>query len=120
MKKRPLQVSLRVKLPSLVEFTVGDRVQLDRLVVAPNGYLAERHGELLSPGVTALAQGDYFFKTLSHAHLKVIYGGVDTVLRDGKDLPPPVVSGSVPSPPSRGDAPSGETPMFTIEQVVEP
>jgi hypothetical protein len=117
--KRPRQVSLRVKQSSLVELTIGDRVQLDRLVPSPDGFLAERHGDLLTAGVAtlALAQGHYFFKTLSPAHLKVVHGGVDIEIGEGtKDLPPPpVVSGKSPSPSGRGDEPTGEPPGFTIE-----
>jgi hypothetical protein len=37
MKKRPLQVALHVREPSVIEFTVGDRVQLDRLAPSAQG-----------------------------------------------------------------------------------
>jgi hypothetical protein len=80
LKKRALQVSLHVREPSVVELTVGERVQFDRLAPSHHGYVAERHGNLLDPGVTTLtlAQGHYFFKTLTDINLKVVRGGVDT------------------------------------------
>jgi hypothetical protein len=123
MRKQPLQVSLHVKQPSLVKLTIADRVQLDRLVPSPDGYLAERHGDLLVAGVAtlALAQGHYFFKTLSPAHLKVIHGGVDAaqgvITKDGP--PPPIGQGNIPSPSSRGSDASSELLRFTIEQTEE-
>src|SRR5215475_2623020 len=78
VKRKPLHVSLHACEPSVVEVTVGDRVQLDRLTPSPRGYLAERHGRLLDPGMTtvALEPGHYFFKTLSDANLRVVTGGV--------------------------------------------
>jgi hypothetical protein len=125
MKKPPLQVSLHVKQPSVVELTVGDNVQLDRLTPSPRGHIAERLGELLRPGVATLEleQGFYWFKTLSEAHLKVVQGGVDTsvVVANPKDpwpdLPPLVET--PPSPVGRGDEPSGEAPVLTVEHAPE-
>jgi hypothetical protein len=120
VKKKALRVSLDVQQPSIVELTVGDRVQLDRLVPSTDGYVAERHGDLIQRGVTtlALAQGLYAFKTLSAANLKVVQGGVmAAVLTDTK--------GGTPDPPSTvggplqlggaGDDPSDEPPAFTVE-----
>lgn len=71
MEQRALQVSLHAREASVVELTVEDRVQVDRLTRSMHGYLAERHGSLLEPGVTtlALAQGHYVFRTLSDSHL---------------------------------------------------
>jgi hypothetical protein len=125
MKKKPLQVSLYVKQPSVVELTVGDKVQLDRLMPASHGYVAEHHGALLGPGVTMLRldQGCYFFKTLSEAHLRVVHGGVDTTARinDPKNpWPPPVMSDEAPPGAGiRGDEPSGEAPALTVEHAPE-
>jgi hypothetical protein len=115
MKRKPLQVSLHAREPSVVELTLGDRVQLDRVTLSPHGYLAERHGRLLDPGVhtVALPPGHYFFKTLSDTHLRVVTGGVASRLAtDDKDKwpdPLPVV------PDARGDEIAGELPSFTIE-----
>ena len=118
MKRKPLQVNLHAREPSVVEFTVGDRVQLDHLTRAPRGYLAERHGRLLDPGTTrvALPPGHYFFKTLSDAHLRVVTGGVsaDTAV-NGKDDPPEHVTAGNPAPPAMGDEAPGERPILTIE-----
>ena len=126
MKKKPLQVALHVKQPSVVELTVGDRVQLDRLTPSPHGHVAERCGDLLSPGVTtvALEQGFYLFKTLSEARLKIVQGGVETIVieSDPKDpWPiPPVVSGEgSPRAAGRGDEPAGKAPGLTVEHTQE-
>jgi len=119
VKRKPLHVSLHVREPSVVDLTVGDRVQLDRVVPTPgpsqNGSLAERHGRLLDPGVTRLAlpAGRYFFKTLSDANLRVVTGGVAAGShandKDGT-FPDPLAS-----PAPRGDERPGESPRFTIE-----
>ena len=118
MKRKPLHVSLHAREPSVVELTVGDRVQIDRLTPAARGYLAERHGRLLTPGTTTLAlePGHYFFKSLSDANLRVVTGGVAARIaeEETKDPPPdpPKVSDV---PPARGDELPGEPPSFTIE-----
>jgi hypothetical protein len=119
MKRKALRVSLDVRQPSIVELTVGDRVQLDRLVPSTDCYVAERHGDLIQPGVTTLAleQGLYAFKTLSPAHLKVVQGGVKAAVSNGTKggLPDPPRLGAVPLPLSgAGDEPSGEPPAFTV------
>ena len=125
MKRKPLQVALHVQQPSVVELTVGDRVQLDRLTPSPHGHIAERCGDLLSPGVTTLAleQGFYFFKTLAEAHLKLVNGGVQTTLEidDPKNpWPPPAMPGETPPPtPIKGDEPAGEAPALTVEHTRE-
>jgi hypothetical protein len=114
MKRKPLQVSLHALEPSVVELTVGDRVQLDRLTPSPRGYLAERHGRLLDQGVTtvALPPGQYFFQTLSDTHLRVVAGGVAArIATSDKDKWPD------PLPAARGDEVSGEPPRFTIEHA---
>ena len=118
MKKRPLQVSLHAHEPSVVELTVEERVQLDRLQPSPHGYIAERHGSLLEPGMTTLtlAQGHYFFKTLSDVNLKVVRGGVDTSTQTNtkSDVPPlPAKPGDPPD--AKGDEPTGELPTLTLD-----
>ena len=122
MKRKPLQVSLHAREPSVVELTVGDRVQLDRVFPSQHGYLAERHGRLLDPGVTtvALPPGHYFFKTLSDANLRVVTGGVAPreTTNDPKDpWPPPLQGDGSPAPAGKGDQPSGEPPRLTIERA---
>jgi hypothetical protein len=114
MKKRTLQVSLHAREASVVELTVEERVQLDRVTRTPQGCVPERHGNLLEPGVStiALEPGHYFFKTLSPASLHVIRGGVDTSVhthdKDGGWPDPSVVNGL-------GDEAPGEPPAFTVE-----
>lgn len=115
MKRKPLHVSLHAREPSVVELTVGDRVQLDRVTPSRHGSVAERHGHLLDPGVhtVALPPGHYFFKTLSDANLRVVTGGLTAsypTSDSGKCLPPPP---GVPE--TRGDDAPGELPSFTIE-----
>ena len=122
MKRKPLHVSLHAREPSVVEVTVGDRVQLDRLAPSPHGYLAERLGRLLEPGVNTieLPPGHYFFKTLSDANLRVVTGGVAAgIALDTKGgWPDPPASGggtSLPAPTGTGDEAPGEPPNLTIE-----
>jgi hypothetical protein len=114
MKKKPLQVNLHAREPSVIELKLGDRVQLDRLTPSPHGYLAERHGRLLDPGVTtvALEPGHYFFKTLSDTHLRVVTGGVsaDVTAHEKGGWPDPPLT-----PGGAGDEIAGEPPSFTIE-----
>jgi hypothetical protein len=124
VKRKPLQVSLHAREPSVVEVTVGDRVQLDRLTPSPQGYLAERHGRLLDPGVTtvALEPGHYFFKTLSDANLRVVRGGVSAGIaldtKGGAPDPPSTGGGtSLPAPGGLGDEVPGELPSFTIDHA---
>lgn len=115
MKKKPLQVALRVREPSVIEFTVGERVQLDRIAPSSRGLLPERHGSLLDPGVStrSLAQGQYWFRTLTDAKLRVVHGGVEAqvVAHNKTDIPtlPPSTVGA------KGDEPAGESPTLTIE-----
>jgi hypothetical protein len=124
MKRKPLQVSLHAREPSVVELTVGDRVQLDRLTPSPRGYLAERHGRLLDPGVTtvALDPGHYFFKTLSDANLRVVCGGVSAGIaldtKSGTPDPPSTGGGtSLPTLGGTGDEVPGESPSLTIDHA---
>lgn len=114
--KRTLQVALHATEPSVVKLTVNERVQLDRVTPAPHGNIAERHGALLEPGVNTLdlAQGHYFFKTLSNVHLHVVRGGVDaTPAGNKKTDPPEQLVTTVPD--ARGDDVPGELPELTIE-----
>jgi hypothetical protein len=122
--RKPRKVTLHVREPSVVELTVGDTVQLDHLVPAQHGHVAQRHGDLLKPGVTTLLleQGFYLFKTLSEANLRVVRGGVDattgTGSKDPPPPPPPVAPGGELPPPlaqTRGDEAPGEMPVFTVE-----
>ena len=117
MKRKPLHVSLHAREPSVVEVTVGDRVQLDRVTPSQHGRIAERHGRLLDPGTTtvALEPGHYFFKTLSDTHLRVVSGGRATVVAtaNDKDGTFPDPHGTAPDP--RGDEAPGERPSLTIE-----
>lgn len=117
MKKKPLQVNLHSREPSVVELTLGDRVQLDRLTPSPHGYLAERHGRLLDPGVTrvALEPGHYLFRTLSDAHLRVVTGGVSTGIVANEKVIDPQTGTPVPLDGKKGDDAPGELPSFTIE-----
>ena len=118
MKRKPLHVSLHAREPSVVEVTVGDRVQLDRVTPSQHGHIAERHGRLLDPGTTtvALQPGHYFFKTLSDANLRVVTGGVDAgTTVNGKDDPPEHVTAGNPAPVTMGDEAPGERPSLTIE-----
>jgi hypothetical protein len=122
MRKKALQVGLDVREPSVVELTVEEKVQLDRLAPSHHGYVAERHGALLEPGVAmlSLAPGFYFFKTLSDARLKVVRGGVNTTASTNNDKKPWPDPGSTPTTPppvpgGSGDDAPGEAPRFTIE-----
>lgn len=122
MKKKPLRVRLDVREPSIIDLTVGDRVQLDRLTSSEGGHLAARHGDLLAPGVTRLAlpPGRYFFKTLQDAHLRVVTGGVDggVVVNDKDPWPDPpgrLDGDPPPSPAELGDEPAGAPPRLRIE-----
>lgn len=113
----PLQVTLRVTQPSVVELTVGETVQLDRLRASRLGRIIERH-RLVPPGATTLAleQGVYAFRTLSDSQLRVIEGGVDTgTTKQNKDDPPRADPDDPTAPlPLKGDPPSGEPPRFTV------
>jgi hypothetical protein len=119
VKKKPLQVRLHAREPSVVELTLGDRVQLDRMIASPRGVLAERHGRLLDRGVNTvtLAPGHYVFQTLSNASLHVVTGGVSAVAADDpKDPWPPPASAEHPVPATgKGDDAPGERPNFTID-----
>jgi hypothetical protein len=130
MKKRTLQVTLRADEASVIELTVGDRIQLDRIESSPNGTIAKQHGDLIGPGTAniALEPGNYLFRTLTDANLRVVTGSVTTV-RTNKDaknpLPPPTNQSSnssgdtdpsaIDPPDVRGDEGTGELPALTVE-----
>jgi len=116
-RKKPLLVTLDVTLPSIIELTAHEHIQIDRLVTTPRGTLATRQGPLLSPGTTRipLDAGQFCFKALSDTQLRVVQGGVSShISAGGKDPwpePPPV------KPNSNGDDPDGETPVLTMTTV---
>ena len=114
MKQRALRVALHAREPSVIELTVSERVQLDRITPSQHGGVAERHGALLEPGVNtlALAQGHYFFKTLSDAHLHVVRGGVDTSPQPADKQGGPI---ELLIPDLKGDEATGEQPQLTID-----
>lgn len=114
MKKKALQVSLNVREPSIIELTVGDKVQLDRLLPSHRGAIAERHGRPLDPGLARLSleSGQYFFKTLSDANLKVVHGGVEIATTNETKDPWPDPPLLVPA--SKGDDVAGDAPTLTV------
>jgi hypothetical protein len=119
MKKKPLQVNLHAREPSIIELKLGDRVQLDRLTPSPHGYLAERHGRLLDPGVTtvALEPGHYLFRTLSDAHLRVVTGGVSSAIAPSEKVIDPQTGMPVEQDGKKGDEVPGERPSLTVEHA---
>src|SRR5262245_928656 len=115
MRKRALHVALHASAPSVVEVTVGERVQLDRITPSQHGGIAERHGALLEPGVNtlALAQGHYFFNTYTAPYLPVVRGGIDAKpIAFDKDPWPDPPPKAVPG--AKGDDTGGELPQLTI------
>jgi hypothetical protein len=64
-----LMVALYVTEPAIVNLTVHDHVQLDRVTRTS----AERYGDLLPPGTTPvhLAAGTYVFCTTGDAHVQL-------------------------------------------------
>ncbi len=116
MKKRQLQVALEAHTPSVVDVTVRETVQLDRIIIGRRGRVAQRYGALLAPGTTTLAlvPGQYSFKTLSEAALRVVSGGVDAapaIHTKGDPGDPPVQAGAN----GAGDEPEGEATVFIVE-----
>lgn len=129
-RKKSLLVTLRAREPSIVELTVDEKVQIDRVIASSGTSIAERHGPLLAPGRTRLAldPGVYCFKTLSPANLRVVRGGVDVGTTQGKDPwpqppppPPPTATTEPPlgdapiTPTAGGDDPPGTAPFLTVE-----
>ena len=111
-----LMVALYVAEPAVVNLTVHDHVQLDRVT----GTSAERHGGLISPGTTQvrLAAGTYVFRTTADAQVQLSQGAtvqVTAVPLSDKDKwpdPPPVVTN--PPAAARGDGPPNHVPTLTV------
>jgi hypothetical protein len=132
--KRPLRVTMYVSEPSDIELRTQETVRIDRMTVNDAGeYDAERHGDLVRPGVTTLQLdvGVYHFRTMSDAALRVVRGGVTALASPnrGKDPPVPPPPRPIANPPAgsgadaraaleafsvAGDDPPGETPALTI------
>ena len=74
-----LMVALYVAEPAVVNLTVHDHVQLDRVT----GTSAERYGNLLPPGTTPvhLAAGTYVFRTTADAQVQLDTGAAVEVTR---------------------------------------
>jgi hypothetical protein len=127
MKRKTLQVRLQASVPSVVDLTVGETVQLDRIVHSRAGVVPRRHGDLLAAGTTRLAlePGTYGFKTLSEASLRVVQGAITTGTQLGtKNSDPDPSPRTLPTdpPPQLPDAPGGlgdelpgVAPSFTVE-----
>jgi hypothetical protein len=112
-----LMVALYVAEPAVVNLTVHDHVQLDRLA----GTRAERHGNLLPPGTTPvhLATGTYVFRTTGDAQVQLAQETAIHVtavpLSDDKDKwPDPLPAVSTPLPAARGDSPPDHVPALTV------
>jgi hypothetical protein len=111
-----LMVALYVAESAIVNLTVHDHAQLDRLT----GTSAERHGALLPPGTTPvhLAAGTYVFRTTGDAQVQLDKGAaveVTAVPLSDKDKwpdPPPAVA--TPLPAVRGDSPPDHVPTLTV------
>lgn len=108
-------MALRDRDPSVIEFSVGERVQIDRLAPPSRGFIPERHGRLLEPGVSTrtLAQGQYCFKTLTDANLRVVHGGAEVhIVAHSKDNDPTLPPAELGA---KGDEPAEQLPTLTIE-----
>ena len=112
-----LMVALYVAEPAVVNLTVHDHVQLDRLA----GTSAERYGGLLPPGTTPvrLAAGTYVFRTTADAQVQLNQGAAVEVtavpLSDDKDKwpdPPPAATTRLPA--ARGDGLPDYVPALTV------
>ena len=109
-----LTVALYVAQPSQVELTVQDHVRVDRIV----GAGAERVGELVPPGTTAvyLAAGTYLFRTTRDAVVRLTDAAavqVEEVQPRGKDdWPVPPAQNDLPG--DKGDGPPDVVPTLTI------
>jgi hypothetical protein len=112
--KKHLQVTMEVSKPSIVDLTVQERVQVDRVLAGKRGPVAQRHGALIDPGTTTLelAQGRYSFKAFSEARLRVVSGGVSAVAtnatKPGIPEPPPMSANGA------GDEPEGDAPSLHV------
>jgi hypothetical protein len=111
-----LMVALYVAEPAIVNLTVHDDVQLDRVT----GTSAERHGDLLSPGTTPvhLAAGTYVFRTTGDAQVQL---GEDTPVRVLAVTQPDNNYGNWPDPSvahpltgGKGDSSPDYVPALTV------
>jgi hypothetical protein len=118
-----LMVVLYVHASSDIELTARETVRLDRLAYSEaDGFVAERHGDLLEPGTTQvrLAEGVYHFRTAHDAQLRVADPDSVTVVApsvndDPKDPWPPSVSAvHAAAFGGRGAASPDRTPVLTV------
>lgn len=126
--KRPLRVTVDVEQPSTIELTVDETIRLDRVRNTERGIAAEQHGALIGPGTSTLAldPGQFVFKTMSDAQLRVIQGGARIETQAQDDIKWPDSGGDEPSgdqpaltvspkiPMSLGDEPTGDQPTLTV------
>jgi len=112
-----LMVALYVAEPAIVNLTVHDHVQLDRIT----GASAERHGDLVPPGTTPihLAAGTYVFRTTADAQVQLDEGApvevTAVLLSDDKDKwPDPLPAATSTLPAARGDSPPDHVPTLTV------
>jgi len=109
-----LMVALYVAEPAVVSLTVHDHVQIDRVT----GTSAERHGDLVPPGTTAvrLAAGTYLFRTTGDAQVQLGEHTAVHVLAitqtNDKDGPPPFPTQALPA--AKGDSPPDHVPTLTV------
>jgi hypothetical protein len=112
-----LMVALYVAEPAVVNLTVHDHLQLDRVT----GTSAERHGDLVPPGTTPvhLAAGTYVFRTTGDAQVQPNEGAAVEVtavhsLSDKDKWPDPPPAVTTPLPAARGDGPPDYVPTLTV------
>jgi hypothetical protein len=112
-----LMVALYVAEPAIVNLTVHDHVQLDRVT----GTSAERHGGLISPGSTPvrLAAGTYVFRTTGDAQVQLDESAAVSVTaviqpntKDGNGSPDPPKAQALPA--AMGDSPPDHMPTLTV------
>ena len=109
------RVNMYVDQPSCIELHVRETVRIDRLTPTVDGYVAERHGALLAPGVTQvqLDKGRYYFRTLDDAQLRVISGGVQVASPIDDD------DGDGFRVPEPGHGPCGHVPALRVVYATE-
>jgi hypothetical protein len=111
-----LMVALTVAEPAVVNLTVHDHVQLDRLT----GTNAERDGDLLPPGTTPvrLAAGTYIFRTTADAQVQLNQGAAVEVTAvqapANKGDWPDLAAAHAPLPAAKGDSPPDHVPTLTV------